>query len=218
MGLFISLEGPEGGGKSTQAQLLAEWLRGQGAEVVITREPGGDPLSEGIRALLLNPEIALDLRAELLLFLAVRAQHVAQVIRPAMEKGRIVICDRFSDSTVAYQGYGAGLPLEQVLAMNEFATGGLAPHLTLLLDVDVCEGLRRQGEWTRMELRGTEFHDRVRRGFLELAARHPERMRVIDAGQPLEAVAAAVRAAVAPLLPEGGIGHEAGGHGHPRPG
>ncbi len=199
-GVFITLEGPEGGGKTTQARALAEWLSERGREVVLTREPGGDPLAEGIRALLQNPELALAGRAELLLFLAARAQHVEHVVRPALAEGSLVLCDRFSDSTIAYQSYGAGLPRESVRTLNEFATAGLVPDLTLLLDVDVSVGLERQGEWTRMELRGVEFHRRVRHGFLELARAHPERIRVVDASQPLEAVQADVRAAVQAYL------------------
>ncbi len=197
---FITLEGPEGAGKTTQAHLLAERLRAQGHRVVLTREPGGDPLAEGIRALLQNAELALAPRAELLLFLAARAQHVAHVIRPALESGQIVLCDRFSDSTVAYQSYGAGLPRETVVSLIDFATGGLEPHLTLLLDVDVTVGLQRQGEWGRMEQRGVAFHQRVREGFLAQARAHPERIRVIDASQPPEAVARQIDAAVAAVV------------------
>lgn len=199
-GLFITLEGPEGGGKSTQARRLAEWLRAAGHEVVLTREPGGDPLAEGVRALLQNPELALAPGAEVLLFLAARAQHVAHVIRPALDAGSIVVCDRFSDSTIAYQSYGAGLPLESVQVLNAFATGGLEPDLTLLLDLDVCVGLQRQGEWARMELRGEEFHQRVRAGFLALAAAHPQRIRLIDASRPLDEVTEEIQAAAETLL------------------
>lgn len=200
-GLFLTIEGPEGAGKTTQGHRLAEWLRGRGFSVTLTREPGGDPLAEGVRALLQNPELELAPRAELLLFLAARAQHVTHVVRPALDEGRIVLCDRFSDSTVAYQSYGSGLPLEDVRALNVFATGGLQPDLTLLLDVDVSVGLQRQGEWTRMELRGQEFHRRVRRGFLDLAKENPARIRVLDAGRPAEEVLAAMIEAVTPLLP-----------------
>lgn len=200
-GLFLTIEGPEGAGKTTQGHRLAEWLRARGLSVTLTREPGGDPLAEGVRALLQNPELALAPRAELLLFLAARAQHVAHVVRPALDEGRIVLCDRFSDSTVAYQSYGSGLPLEDVRALNAFATGGLQPDLTLLLDVDVSVGLQRQGEWARMELRGQEFHRRVRRGFLDLAKENPARIRVLDASRPAEEVLAAMIEAVTPLLP-----------------
>jgi len=199
-GTFITLEGPEGGGKTTQGHLLAERLRASGIEVVVTREPGGDPLAEGIRSLVQNPELDLVIQAELLLFLAARAQHVERVVRPALQAGKVVVCDRFADSTVAYQSYGAGLPLEDVRRINAFATGGLEPDLTLLLDLDVSLGLGRQGEWTRMELRGVEFHQRVRAGFLALAQAYPERFRVIDASRPVEAVAEAMWECVAPRL------------------
>jgi len=201
-GLFITFEGPEGAGKTTQAHLLGEELRRVGHEVQVTREPGGDPLAESIRALLQNPELALVPRAELLLFLAARAQHVERVIRPALEDGKIVLCDRFADSTVAYQSYGAGLLLESVHQLNHFATSGLEPDLTLLLDLDVSLGLQRQDDWNRMELRGVEFHRRVRAGFLALAKEHPERIRVLDASRPVPEVARDIWACVEALLHE----------------
>ncbi|HHX39435.1 MAG TPA: dTMP kinase [Armatimonadetes bacterium] len=201
-GLFITFEGPEGAGKTTQAHLLGEELRRAGREVQLTREPGGDPLAESIRALLQNPELTLVPRAELLLFLAARAQHVERVIRPALEAGKVVLCDRFADSTVAYQSYGVGLPQESVHLLNRFATGGLEPDLTLLLDLDVSLGLQRQGDWSRMELRGVEFHRRVRAGFLALAKEHPERIRVLDASRPVPEVARDIWACVEALLHE----------------
>lgn len=204
-GLFITLEGPEGAGKTTQVHLLGERLRAAGREVQVTREPGGDPLAEGVRALLQNPELELVPRAELLLFLAARAQHVDRVVQPALDAGKVVVCDRFADSTVAYQSYGVGLPLESVHLLNAFATGGLEPDLTLLLDLDVTVGLGRQGEWTRMELRGVEFHRRVRDGFLALARAHPDRIRVLDAGRPVPEVAADIWARVETLLARTGV-------------
>lgn len=199
-GAFITLEGPEGAGKTTQARLLGERLRATGWPVVLTREPGGDPLSEAIRSLLQNPELVVTPRAELLLFLAARAQHVDRVIRPALERGEIVVCDRFSDSTIAYQGYGAGLPWDAVASLTQFATGGLEPDLTLLLDVDPAIGLQRQGEWNRMEHRGVEFHHRVRAGFLALARMHPERIRVVDASRTFEEVAGEIWSTVSARL------------------
>jgi dTMP kinase len=174
-GLFVTLEGPEGGGKTTQAALLAEALLREGRDVLLCAEPGGGPIPRAIRALLLDPASSgMTPRAELLLFLAARAQHVDETIRPALDAGRIGVCDRFSDSTLAYQGYAGGLDLDQITALNAFATGGLLPDLTLVLDIDARSGLVRQQEWNRMEAKGLEYHERVREGFLDLARRTPE--------------------------------------------
>jgi dTMP kinase len=202
-GYFITLEGPEGGGKSTQTALLADRLRAGGWDALHCAEPGGGPIPRAIRAVLLNPSHAeMAPRAELLLFLAARAQHVEETIWPALADGRVVVCDRFSDSTIAYQSHAGGLPLEEVESLIEFAAGGLWPDLTLLLDVPVEVGLARQRDWNRMEGKGAAYHRRVRDGFLAQAARHPERIRVIDASAPLERVTEAIWSAVQAALAE----------------
>ena len=201
MSFLITLEGSEGCGKTTQAQLLSEALTGRGHGVRLTREPGGDPVSEEIRKILLDgADHSVADRTELLLYLAARAQHTERVIRPALEAGNIVICARYTDSTVAYQGYGSGFDLETIHRMNDFATNGLAPDLTLLLDIDVETGLRRQDQWNRMERKALEYHKRVREGFLEEARLHPERIVVIDASRDIETVRGAIIKAVAEKL------------------
>lgn len=202
-GAFITLEGGEGVGKSTQLKLLAGWLERAGAEVVTLREPGGTPVGDRIRELLLDPAHAgMDARAELLLYEASRAELVASVIRPALERGAFVICDRFTDSSTAYQAYGRELPLDEVLEMNRIATGGLEPDLTLILDLDPIEGVRRATATfgaDRLEAEGADFHRRVRAGFLTIAALEPGRCRVIDACGTPEEVAAAMLAAALTL-------------------
>ena len=195
-GRFVTFEGGEGCGKSTQVKRLAEHLRSKGVEVVLTREPGGTRLAELIRGLLKDEreDPPCD-RSELLLFLAARAQLVRNVIVPALDSGKWVLSDRFSDSTFAYQGYGRGLPLDSLRLMNCFACEGLKPDLTLLLDVrpDVAAARMRRREAAtntsadRIELAGDDFHSRLRAGFLELAKAEPDRMKVIDAnGSPDE--------------------------------
>ncbi|HET7726666.1 MAG TPA: dTMP kinase [Candidatus Limnocylindrales bacterium] len=204
-GAFIVLEGPEGAGKSTQAARLATRLEASGREVVVTREPGGTPVGEGIRALLLDRARGADHATwtDALLFNAARAALVSQVIGPNLAAGRIVICDRFADSTVAYQGYGSGLPIEDLRRVERLATGGLQADLTLLLDLPADAGLgRKRGEETRFETAfDLAFHARVRAGFLELAAADPGRYAVIDAQANADEVAARCLAAVA-RLPE----------------
>ena len=204
-GRFITFEGGEGCGKSTQVKRLAEALEASGREVVITREPGGTRLAELVRSLLKDEreDPPCD-RSELLLFLAARAQLVRNVIRPALASGKWVVCDRFSDSTFAYQGYGRGLPLDELRLMNGFACDGLSPDLTLLLDVrpEVArERMRRREEATntsadRIEQAGDGFHDRLRAGFMELAAADPGRIKVIDANGTPDEVWEKVRQAV----------------------
>ena len=192
-GVFITLEGPEGGGKSTLAPLLADHFRARGHEVVACAEPGGGAIPQAIRALLLHPDRTdMAPRTELLLFLAARAQQIQDTIRPALEAGQMVISDRYSDSTLAYQGYAGGLPVEEVERAVEFATGGLWPDLTLLLDLPAEVGLARQRDRNRMENKGMEFHRRVREGFLEQWRRHPERIRLINAARKLAEVQAEV--------------------------
>jgi len=200
-GLFITFEGVEGAGKSTQIQLLREALAESGLTVYVTREPGGEAVAESIRAVLLNPAHDITPTAELLLFLAARAQVTANVIRPRLEAGEIVLCDRYIDSTVAYQGYGRGHDLEMVYRLNEIATGGLIPGMTILLNIDPESGLARQSDRNRMEAESIDFHRKVRQGFLSESRKNPIRFRVIDAARSVESVHAEILAAVEPLLP-----------------
>jgi dTMP kinase len=203
-GFFLTLEGPEGSGKSTQARLLAARLSAAGFRCLVTREPGGTALSEAVRQILLHSrDLAPVPAADALLFNAARAQLAAEVIEPALERGEVVICDRFADSTLAYQGYGAGQSLEDLRSLARYAVGDLRPDLTVLIDLPVEDGLRRkQGdEVTRFEEReDVDFHRRVREGFLAMAAAEPARFLVVDGSRPVEAVAAAVFQAVEPRL------------------
>jgi dTMP kinase len=200
-GRLIAFEGVEGSGKSTQLELLRRLLDGRGREVVVTREPGGTPAGERVRALLLDPQVELHPRAEALLFAAARAELVETVIRPALERGAVVLCDRYLDSSLAYQGGARGLGLGPVTDVNRFATGGLLPDLVVLLDLDPAAGLRRRaGELDRIEAQDLAFHRRVRQAFCDLAATDPGRFAVVDAAAPLPEVAAQVQAAVLALL------------------
>jgi dTMP kinase len=200
MGLFVTFEGPEGSGKTTQIRPLADWLRAQGRDVVTTREPGGTRIGDAIREVLLDPaHHEMSPAAEILLFSAARAQHVAQVIAPQLGRGGIVLSDRYADSTLAYQGYGRGLDLPQLRMITAFATSGLTPDLTFCLDLSVIEGLRRKrgdapAEWNRMERQELEFHERVRQGYLELAGEEPKRWVVLDATRPAAEIQAQIRA------------------------
>ncbi len=180
-GKFITIEGPEGSGKSTHSRLLCAYLRREGYRIVHTREPGGTRISEAIRKILLNREHeSMSDACELFLFMAARAQIVEEVIKPALKKGYTVICDRFHDATVAYQGHGAGIDLKIIESMRKLATGGLKPDLTALLDVDSAVGLKRGGVWDRMEKKSLSFHKKVRRGYLKLAKSEPRRIKVIS--------------------------------------
>jgi len=184
-GLFVTVEGPEGAGKTTQAARLARFVEGRGRSVTLVREPGGTELGERLRSILLERRSAGTIlpRADALLFNASRAQLVDEVIRPALERGDVVIATRFTDSTLAYQGYGLGLPLDELRAVERFATGGLVPGRTVLLDVPVDVGLARKGirERTRFESAyDRAFHERVRAGFLQLARSDPDRIRIVD--------------------------------------
>lgn len=202
-GRLITLEGPEGAGKTVLGQRLATALVATGRSVVLTREPGGTRLGERLRAVLLEDAGRIDPRADALLFNAARAQLVGEILRPALAAGQVIVCARFADSTLAYQGYGEGLPLEELRALASVATGGLVPDRTIVLDVDPEMGLRRKsaGEQTRFEASfNLEFHRRVRAGFLELAAAEPERFRVIDASRGVDAVYADVLAAALAVL------------------
>ncbi len=199
MTLFVTFEGPEGCGKSTQMRLLAAFLREQGHDVLATREPGGTPIGDRVRAVLLDPvHREMCPSTEFLLFSAARAQHVAQVIRPHLARGGIVLCDRFADSSLAYQGYGHCLDLDALRAITRFATGDLTPDLTLCLDLPVELGLRRKAggsgdAWNRMEQKEMAYHQRVRAGYLAMAAQEPDRWVVLDAARGIKAVQARIR-------------------------
>jgi dTMP kinase len=206
MGLFVTFEGPEGSGKTTQIRLLAEWLRQRGADVLLTREPGGTRIGDAVRGLLLDPaNTEMRAETEFLLFSAARAQIVGQIIRPHLAQGGVALCDRFADSSLAYQGYGRRLDLATLKVVTAFATGGLTPDLTVCLDLPVIEGLRRkqggdQIEWNRMERERLEFHERVRAAFLSLAAADPSRWLVLDALRGVDEVQGEIRRRVADLL------------------
>lgn len=198
--MFISFEGPEGGGKTTQIARLKERLTALGRHVITTREPGGTPIGDRVRGILLDRDSHIAPMAELLLYSASRAQLVETVIRPQLAAGGIVICDRYADSTLAYQGYGRGLSLEALRQITAIATGGLQPHLTLCLDLDPAEGLRRRhasGEaLNRLDALELAFHERVRAGYHALIAAEPGRWAVIDAARPPDQVAESVWEAV----------------------
>nr|WP_290445206.1 MULTISPECIES: dTMP kinase [unclassified Pseudomonas] len=202
--MFITLEGPEGAGKSTNREYLAARLREQGIDVLMTREPGGTPLAERIRELLLAPsEEAMAVDTELLLMFAARAQHLAQVIRPALARGAVVLCDRFTDATYAYQGGGRGLPVERIATLESFVQGELRPDLTLVFDLPVQVGLARaaaRGRLDRFEQEGQAFFEAVRQAYLQRAGQQPQRYRLLDASQPLAAVQRAIDALVPGIL------------------
>ncbi len=211
-GRFITLEGPEGSGKTTAARHLAEWLRGRGIATLLTHEPGGTPLGEEVRRIVLHMRGMsddLDPRADALLYAAGRAQHVARVIRPALARGDWVVCARFLDSSLAYQGAGYGNEMDELRHLQEFATGGLLPDLTILLDVPVEVGLertRRRAEWNRFEdTEEAAFFERVRSAYLALAAAEPERFRTVDGSGAVEAADDAIRAIVEELVPQASV-------------
>ena len=200
-GVFIAFEGGEGAGKSTQERLLAEHLIASGHEVVRTREPGGTPASEAMRNIVLSPEFTgLDARSEALLFAASRGEHAARVIRPALDRGAVVVCDRYLDSSVAYQGYGRNLGAEKVRSLSMWATNSLLPHLTIVLDIDPVIGLRRITNPDRLEAEPLEYHELVRAAFLEIAGGEPDRYLVIDASRAVSDIAAEVSARVDLLM------------------
>lgn len=191
--MFIVFEGGEGAGKSTQEVLLADALGERGHRVVRTREPGGTPAAEQIRAIVLSPDNAgLDPRAEALLFAAARGEHVARIVRPALERGDIVICDRYLDSSVAYQGYARDLGVDRVRNLSLWATRDLVPDLTVVLDVDPAVGLSRLGSPDRLEAEPIEYHRAVRQAYLDIAALEPDRYLVLDATDPIDSLAAVI--------------------------
>jgi dTMP kinase len=200
-GRFITFEGIEGVGKSTQVQLAAQWLRAQGVDVVTTREPGGTPLAEEIRELVLKARTEkLPAQAELLLMFAARSVHLEALIKPALQSGRWVLCDRFTDATFAYQGAGRGVSMERIAELERLVQGGLQPDLTLLLDMPAAQGMqrvqRRGNELDRFESERVEFFERVRQGYLQRARADAARFRILDAAAPLQQVQAGVSAAL----------------------
>ena len=186
-GLFITFEGIDGCGKSTQLNLLSEYFKSKGLEVAITREPGAKGLGEKLREILLNYEGEVSSNCEAFLFLADRAQHIDTLVKPAIEAGKVVLCDRHTDSTVAYQGYGRGVDLRQIKMLNEIATSGLVPDLTFVFDIDVETSQKRVGQTKdRMESAGLEFHNKVKNGYLEIAKQEPDRVKVINSDDSIE--------------------------------
>ncbi len=202
-GMFITFEGIEGSGKSTQIALLANYLTAKGVRHVLTREPGGTPIGDQVRKILLDPSNrSLDPAAELLLYAASRAQHLREIIIPALASNTTVLCDRFSDATLAYQGYGRGLDIEMIRSLDRIVTAGMRPDLTLLFDIEAASGIARargrnnsRGLETEARFENEElaFHERVRQGYLTLVMQEPDRIRVVDASPSAEAVQAKVR-------------------------
>jgi dTMP kinase len=208
VGIFITLEGPDGSGKTTQAHLLVRWLRDQGYDVLLTREPGGTSIGDQIRDVLHDANNrAMSAQTEFLLYSASRAQHVSELILPSLADDKLVVSDRYADSSLAYQGYGRGLDLEVMHVITAFATRGLKPDLTLYFDIAPGEGLQRRllsgEEWNRMDAEALAFHQRVRAGYLELAEAEPERWEVIEASRSIEQVQADVRMVVRARLEAG---------------
>ncbi|MFU8826578.1 MAG: dTMP kinase [Brevefilum sp.] len=199
--MFITLEGPEGSGKTSQLPALAEFLRGAGYDIVVTREPGGTAVGDQIREVLMNLQnVSIIPRTEILLFLAARAQHVEELIRPALAAGKVVLCDRYGDSTLAYQGFGHRTDLKTLQTLLDFSTGGLKPDLTLLVDVPVELGMTRKransSEWNRLDAYDLAFHERVRQGYFALAEAEPVRWMIIDATEEKQQVQEALRQAI----------------------
>ena len=188
-GLFITFEGADGCGKTTQINLLKKYLENKGKDVVLTREPGGIGLGEKIREILLNYNGEVADRCESFLFLADRAQNIEVIVNPAIKQGKIVLCDRHTDSSVAYQGYGRGLDIEQIKFLNNLATGGRQPNLTLVFDVDIETSMKRVGnQKDRMESSGIDFFNRVRNGYLELGKQEPNRIKIVDSTKSIDEV------------------------------
>ncbi len=219
MSLFITFEGPEGSGKTTQILLLQRALQEAGRTVVCTREPGGTPIGEQIREVLhaMGNRAMLPI-TEALLYSAARAQHVGEVIRPALERGEIVVSDRYAHSTLAYQGDGHGLDRQMLHQLGQWATGGLAPDLVIYLDLDVIEGLRRKrqdvsGEWNRMDEQDVAFHQAVRAGYLRMVESDPERWLVVDAAQPIEVIHQQIWTRIRRLCKGCGLGEQEGDEG-----
>ena len=216
-GLFLSLDGLDGAGKSTQCRRLAEWLRARGRSVVECTDPGGTELGAQLRSLLLSYRGQMSVACEALLFMASRAQLVAEVIRPALDAGDDVVCDRFLLANVVYQGHAGGLAVPQLWDAGRLSTGGLEPNLTIVLDLPLETALaRRKGTADRLESRAEEFHRRVRDGFLAEAARRPDRVRVVDASLPADLVQEAIRAEVERIVERGTSPREGEAPAEPR--
>ncbi len=200
-GLFITFEGVDGCGKTTQLKLIADYLSNKKIDAIITREPGAKGLGEKLRNILLNYDGKIAPQCESFLFLADRAQHIEQIVKPAINSGKIVLCDRHTDSTVAYQGYGRGLNIDEIHYLNNLATGGFKPDLTIVFDVDIDTSMSRVGnEKDRMETSGLEFFNRVRNGYLEIAKQEPERVKVLNAAKSIENVFADSLTLIKPFL------------------
>jgi len=204
-GYFITFEGPDGAGKTTQIRLLNDYLRDKGWDTVLTREPGGTPLGEKIRSIILDVENKdMNPITEMLLYAAARAQHVSQIIRPALEQGKIVLCDRFVDSSIAYQGFGRGLGLAMVEGVNHYALQGIVPDMTLFFDIDPKKGLERSmirhRGMDRLEEEKLDFHKKVYEGFIYLSKKYPERFHVIDANEEIEKIQKSVICKIEQLL------------------
>lgn len=217
--MFITFEGPDGSGKTTQLHSLQGYLAKAGYPILVLREPGGTSIGDQIRQVLHDPaNAAMDPRAEVLLYSASRAQLTGEVILPALRSGKIVLCDRFAESTMAYQGYGHRFDLGELGAITAFATGGIRPDLIVYLDIEVEEGLRRkmrsfesgQGEWNRMDQKEVEFHRRARQGYLTMAATEPERWFVLDATLPVQVLQRSIRRRIQALLAGGSKSRDSG--------
>jgi len=201
MGLLVTFEGIEGSGKSTQIGLTREFLEGGGYPYLVTKEPGGAPLGEEIKRLVLDGgHLRIDPLAELFLFGADRAQHVAEVLRPALQEGKVVLCDRFTDATVAYQGYGRGVDIAFIEEINRWAAGGLIPDITILLDCPVEVGMARAQGKDRFEREEYDFHQRVREGYLSIAQKEPQRVKVLNAEDEKEAIQEEIQRIITSLL------------------
>lgn len=210
-GLFITLEGGEGCGKTTQVKLICEYLESLGYEVVLTEEPGGTPTGDHLRRILLEPGFKIGHKAELFLFEAIRCQHMEEVICPALEAGKIVICSRFCDATLVYQGYGRKMDKQLIATLNEIASDNTVPDLTLLLDLEVACGIERarntqkaesaKGQLDRIESEKLQFHETIREGYLDIAAKNPDRVKIINARLGVEEVFNQIKDTLTCLLP-----------------
>lgn len=211
-GIFITLEGPEGAGKTTQLKLLSKFLQDEGIEHLITRDPGGTSLGKPIRRILLNADSVVSPISELLLYEADRAQNVSEIILPGLNEGKLVFCDRYTDSTLAYQGYGRGIDLELIAQLNEVASQGLRPERTILFDIESSAGLARlhPSGHDRLEREAIEFHQKVRHGYLDLAGKDTKRWRILDASMPMSVVQDELRRFVLEVLEPEATGQRAG--------